>query len=72
MLGIHDKAVYGRKKVYSQVFSDAAIRGYEGKVRETIEEFCGKMLEGQDENGWSEAKDMSPWCEFFPAYPEYL
>ena len=68
LLGIQDKGKYSRKKrIFNQIFSEAAIRGYEPKVLERVEEFCATMMPKstatEKDGGWSESKNMSPWCK---------
>jgi hypothetical protein len=59
---LQDKAIYARKKrIFNQFLSDAAIRGYEIKVLETVEEFCAKVM--PEDDGWTASKDMSRWCK---------
>lgn len=68
MIGVRDKRHYARlKRIFSQGFSDAAIREHEPKVLGQIEAFCEKLSDGSDgksESGWGGVKDMTLWCKF--------
>ncbi|KAH6672026.1 cytochrome P450 [Halenospora varia] len=70
LIGIQDKTQYARaKKIFQQGFSDSANRGHEPKVVQGVDIFVGKMMENEtseNESGdWTEAKDMSVWCNYF-------
>ncbi|KAH8651813.1 cytochrome P450 [Tricladium varicosporioides] len=72
LIGIQDKTQYARaKKIFQQGFSDSANREHEPKVVQEVDIFVGKMLEGETKTGgkgdgmWTEAKDMSVWCNYF-------
>ena len=66
LLGLCDKTEHAqKKKIFIQGFSDAAIREHEPKVVEIVETFCEKLLEDiSPATGWTDAKNLTDWCEY--------
>lgn len=69
LIGIQDKKQYAKqKKIMQQGFSDSANREHEPKVIREIDTFIEKISENEipskDNDGWSNPKNMTLWCEF--------
>jgi cytochrome P450 len=60
-----DKAVHRRKrKVVGQGFSESALRASQGQILSHVEDFCGRLLEGETRGGSTEPKDLSLWGNY--------
>ncbi|RDW62507.1 hypothetical protein BP5796_10809 [Coleophoma crateriformis] len=69
LIGVRDKKYFARlKRIFSQGFSDSALRDHEPKVRKQIDIFCNRMEDEQalekGSSGWTLAKNMSKWCNY--------
>ncbi|KAL3421802.1 cytochrome p450 [Phlyctema vagabunda] len=71
LIGLRDKKHFARfKRIFSQGFSEAALREHEPKVLKQIDTFCEKVLldesaEGEGKSsGWSSYKNMSEWSNY--------
>ncbi|KAH8595992.1 cytochrome P450 [Bisporella sp. PMI_857] len=66
LIGTPDKAEHARKKrIFSQGFSDTALREHEPKVIDLVNLFSEKLLEDKvTSDGWTKPKNLSDWCTY--------